>query len=862
MLRISNRLKLRLFVGATILGLGSESQAASKLHPAARAQALGIPALGSTREQISRGEDLQAWWVTLRDGSIQTIRASVDSLEPWELNPNVLSIESPLQGSVAHEPLDVTAAASGVPAAWLLGDVPHSLTGVGQRICNIDTSLFPFHPDFFRADGGYFQWFDEDGDEQLTLGSDTVILNGQNYPLSILSVPTTEPYSDEPALSFSHQNFDPRHDWLYLDLNQNGIRDFGSAAGSTENTPAFGEPIFVVDDVNLNHQLDLNEKLIRLNRSKIAALRDASGRIYRREQDLSQFPDAPPSSAHGTHSSSVLVGGLAFRHLRTGMAPDADLLFASRGTQPLGVLLELTQWCADENANVIMNETAQIIGASMDGSGALGALTDSLSAKGIATVAPTGNHAGAGKAFLGVFAESTETTLPIALPSGDGPYSVFVTALHWPDATRTPLLAITEPDGTMTSVPIDEGENLPPTPLSTSGNSAYAAIGTSARGTRELNLTVFSDISLPTGTWSLHLIPDPMEAPTATPLFAFVLDDATAWSGGSHFLSGVSEAHLVGYPAVLDAVAGVGAYGARGYWGNPIGKLSEYSSGGLRIDGTIAVDLVAPDDPIVASTKATAPVKYAMFGGTSAAAPHVGGALALWKQHSAILGTPQSKGTEAIAALRTGARSDAWTGPLPNVQYGAGKLDLHRAITGQSDPGGHPPSVELSKPAVYAGVPVEIPLRILDAEDALDSIRIDVDRDYDGEFEETLSGSALPVSYPQTGDYVIKLRATDPGGRFRETLGTVHVTNAPIYDDGGSGGGTQTEEQAPRTPETSPNCGCHLVTHQSHRQSASGLFGFPLLLGMLRLLGRSRRHAASPKHTRCDTAVEILPTTL
>ena len=53
-------------------------------------------------------------------------------------------------------------------------------------------------------------------------------------------------------------------DWLYADLNNNGMRDFGPAAGFTESDPTYGEPLFIALDDNHNGRIEPWEKLVAL----------------------------------------------------------------------------------------------------------------------------------------------------------------------------------------------------------------------------------------------------------------------------------------------------------------------------------------------------------------------------------------------------------------------------------------------------------------------------------------------------------------------------------------------------------------------------------------------------------------------
>ena len=50
-------------------------------------------------------------------------------------------------------------------------------TGKGVVVGDVDSGIDIFHPMFFFADGGEFDWIDNDNDGKFTLGTDGVDLN-------------------------------------------------------------------------------------------------------------------------------------------------------------------------------------------------------------------------------------------------------------------------------------------------------------------------------------------------------------------------------------------------------------------------------------------------------------------------------------------------------------------------------------------------------------------------------------------------------------------------------------------------------------------------------------------------------------
>ena len=157
-----------------------------------------------------------------------------------------------------------------------------------------------------------------------------------------------------------------------------------------------------------------------------------------------------------------------------------------------------------------------------------------------------------------------------------------------------------------------------------------------------------------------------------------------------YFLSGprASDDHTIDSPATAHNILGVASYATKSPAGLPpanVGQLSFFSSHGPTRDGRPGVDIAAPGEWIASSlslhchiplncTNAEyfADSNHVYLAGTSMAAPHAAGALALL-----LAQQPTMTITQARRALSDSAVQDGFTGPNPDrTTWGAGKLHL------------------------------------------------------------------------------------------------------------------------------------------------------------------------------------------
>ncbi len=124
--------------------------------------------------------------------------------------------------------------------------------------------------------------------------------------------------------------------------------------------------------------------------------------------------------------------------------------------------------------------------------------------------------------------------------------------------------------------------------------------------------------------------------------------------------------------------------------GDIIGQTSPFSSIGPSRDGRTKPDVVAPGHFVMSAYSSSASfgtsslypnLKYAALSGTSMAAPNATGCAAV------LLGEYPTMTAQELKNLFTStANTDAMMGSLPNNAYGAGKLNVFRAMASKKNP--------------------------------------------------------------------------------------------------------------------------------------------------------------------------------
>ncbi len=731
-------------------------------------------------------------------------------------------------------PLDVTTAEVQATDVWgtsAADGVP--LAGKGITLCDIDSGIDVFHPMFFRADGGYKAWIDVDGDGAFTDGVDGVDLDGSGTPqlLRVQNQLVTNYFDETPILGSEDPAFQAGMDYLYVDSNGNGTRDFGPKQGFKETDPTYGELLLAADDVNGNGTLDVGEKLVALGTSKIASVRTDKNKVFRRGIDLLNAPKSDQMD-HGTGASGILAGGNRGLTRMVGIAPDADLIM----TSSQGALVGAANFCVKEGARVVLHEYAPWVGYHLDGSSAMEKLIDSSAQKsggaGVSHINPAGNLSTSRKLYKHVVKAAAETIVPIEVPA-DSPYgkfSFFGASFLWREPSRSLKITIEDPTGFTMALPAP-GESFQ-TPWH-DGLDVFAQSVVSSRDTVLLDVFFFGQSvtppPIPAGIWKLHVVDETPAGAADLPFVGYVQDELSGWGPGILFPEHDSEDYLIGFPGTADHGLPVSAYTGHGFNGGTPGERAYYSGRGHRIDGEPIMWIGGPDDPVSAGYREDEPGIYFVFGGTSGASPHVAGAAALLLQAD-----PQRTGDDVKVAIKAGALVDDATGKVPNDDFGHGKLRIYKSLYGKDPPGGGPPVIKIEPTVAEPGKEAMVAVEISDPDEPASALTLELDREYDGAYEEKLASPSFPVKFDEEGTYRVKVRVTDTSGKESAALAVIEVKKAvipPPTSASSSGGGTGGDDDS--------GCGC--VVAESH----SWIGVWPAAALLVGLSARRRRRAAS-----------------
>lgn len=436
------------------------------------------------------------------------------------------------------------------------------------------------------------------------------------------------------------------------------------------------------------------------------------------------------TDGHGTHvagtvassGNALVLSGSQTNPEHRGVAPEADIIIvkAGNGSFSNDNIINAMTYCGgvadDQGKPLVINMSLGGNAGPHDGTSALDlavdAFTDGTPTNGTldpgtapdkVVVISAGNNGGSAQHVSGTIASSSSATTPWTVgsyTSQSGVVNDYFATQKWFDTADDVTVTVTAPNGTDTATLAASGTSAEVNQVDTPSGTIYLESGVSSEnGDRYFDVQVFdwedgaTEITPAEGTWQIEI----QNTGAASTTYH-------GWTWNStipgQYDNGDDELTL-GSPGTATGAITVAAHAHRWYYANSSAanaydasisnrdQISEFSSPGPRRDGAVKPDISAPGQGMISaysqdmSTVSSSLVfdqdgVHRMTQGTSMSAPVVAGAVAL------LLQVAQDEGRSLTAnevkqLLTDNTTVDGFVtdeGPVPNVRFGHGKLDV------------------------------------------------------------------------------------------------------------------------------------------------------------------------------------------
>jgi len=420
----------------------------------------------------------------------------------------------------------------------------------------------------------------------------------------------------------------------------------------------------------------------------------------RNEIDGGKCPERD-TFGHGTHTASIAASSGVASGNYPGIAPGASLVVVKSGAPLCGG----DSWTFQENELIdglqYLVDRAQAFGMRLvinlsfggnigghDDSSPLELVLDYLSAQGVVVTVAAGNEADSQVHVMGSLSSANSSRIGWG-PTGEA-HNAIVDV--WYATDRAVSATLVTPSGEAVPGPTRADGTR-------TADGLVAIFSTTSSGGKEIMVLVSANVTLQTSGWNVIL--SAIGDGPSLKWEAWVDSDSCSYPTAS-FLSGdgykIDASDTVTIPGTASGAIAVGAYISKNSWINQsekkvtakaytVGEIADFSSRGPTRDGRTKPDVSAPGLFIAAARSSDVPQSendpdqyHRILTGTSMAAPHLAGVVALMLQYRPEL-TPQ----EIRSLLVKGTNLDDFTGYIDasagSNEWGWGKADARTATS-------------------------------------------------------------------------------------------------------------------------------------------------------------------------------------
>ncbi len=513
-----------------------------------------------------------------------------------------------------------------------------NISGRGARVAIIDTGIQWLHPSFWRVVGEPLNVILKDDRYYADLDNDSVADTDEG-PIRLVDI-------EDPG------RINVAKEYLFIDTDYDGQFEYEC-----------GDRWLAGVDSNNDGILTLpSEKVVLLGESKVVALYDQTTRlVYLRDTNLTTLAlNVRDDNGHGTHVASIVAAGQIGHTSMLGMAPDADLIIVKSTLQSSDIISGI-HFAVEQGADVI-NMSFSSFSGFLDGTDVEDlAVSETFLRYGVLSTIAAGNLGGSSKhAYLQVDAAASESA---ALSVNSPPLYSFVNIL-WHSEDSDEHIVLTSPNSEV----IDLG-SFPASDQSFEVDAedlkAYVFMSTSIRGMKQVLIqTGTTSHRWESGSWSVT-VTNPAGNAIGVNMYAW----DNSWSGHSlRFESHVENLRTLSSPATSDTGVAVASYDEN------TNNISISSGRGPRIDGVAKPEVAAPGNNILAASRYLTTL-WETRSGTSMAAPHVAGLVALLSQ---AMG--HRPGWTGLSVLLHGAGGSEAHFTPPDPMWGYGLCDALASV--------------------------------------------------------------------------------------------------------------------------------------------------------------------------------------